>query len=105
MKSSKAKPKKQITPADKAFSKSYRNMTDQLDRVSGKTFSLWSKFTMWIYSVIFGNKYHLKSKQNEYDKYRSAESFDKITEIFYTEKDNSMTEEQVFSHSKKRFSK
>jgi hypothetical protein len=77
-------------------------MYREIDRVSGKKFNLWNKFTMWIYSIIFGDKYLLKHKQNDYQKLESAEAFQ---EIFKPKKNDSMTEEEIFKYSERKFRK
>ncbi|MCB1190710.1 MAG: hypothetical protein H7A23_22970 [Leptospiraceae bacterium] len=91
--------------ADKKFKESYKGMYQEIDRVSGKTFTLWNKFTMWIYSVLFGDKYHLKYKQSEYEKLESAQGFSEIQELFEPKEDASMTEEEIFKYSKRNFRK
>ncbi|HMV76362.1 MAG TPA: hypothetical protein PL048_00105 [Leptospiraceae bacterium] len=96
---------KNKTYADQKFSIAYQEMNFEIDRVTGKKFHLWNKFTMWIYSVIFGDKYHLKSKQTEYEKLESVSAFEEIKEIFEPEKEDSMTEEEIFSHSRRKFRK
>lgn len=99
------KTSKQQSEADVYFKESYKDMYAEIDRVSGKQFKLWNKFTMWIYSVIFGDKYHLKHKQDDYEKFQSGDAFNEVQEIFSPEPDNSMSEEDIFKNSKKKFRK
>lgn len=79
-------------------------MGTELDRVSeNEEFTLWQKLIHWIYWKLFDNKYHIKAKQNDFEKQQSAKAFEKITRLLKPEKDNSMTDEKILKHTRKNF--
>ncbi len=56
---------KNKTYADQKFSIAYKEMNFEIDRVTGKKFTLWNKFTMWIYSLTL-RKYDIMSRCNNF---------------------------------------
>ncbi|MBP6738384.1 MAG: hypothetical protein KA146_00265 [Leptospiraceae bacterium] len=89
--------------AREKFSESYTNMTDQINRVSGKKFSLWNKLTMWIYEKIFGPSYNFVESQELDELKESSKAFDKVSGMFQKKEDDSMDGEEVFPYVKKNF--
>ena len=89
--------------ASQVFTESFRNMTDEVDRVASEEVTMWGLFVSWIYEKIFGNEDHVKEKQSTIDMHRSAKAFKKIEEIFETEPSNSMNNNQILDHAEKKF--
>jgi hypothetical protein len=89
--------------AREKFSESYSNMTDEIDRVSGKKFSLWNKLTMWIYEKVFGPRYNLVESQNTEELKESSRAFKKVSGMFQRKQDDSMEGEEIFPYVKKNF--
>ncbi|MEM7181203.1 MAG: hypothetical protein AAF518_09840 [Spirochaetota bacterium] len=89
--------------ADYAFSKSYRNMTDEVERVTKEEVTIWWKLASFIYWKIFKNPKHVKAKQDNFDKFRSAKAFRKIKGIFQPIESNSMDNQQIMDHTKDNF--
>ncbi|MBP6738635.1 MAG: hypothetical protein KA146_01535 [Leptospiraceae bacterium] len=89
--------------ADSTFSNSYKNMTDEVDRVASEPVTIWSALTKGIYGKIFGDPDHLKEKQDNRDKYKSAAAFNKVQKIFEPEPDDSMTNEDIMNHTDRNF--
>ncbi|MBK6607413.1 MAG: hypothetical protein IPL26_06580 [Leptospiraceae bacterium] len=89
--------------ADDVFRKSYRGMTDEIDRVASEPVTIWAALTKWVYGKIFGDSDHLKEKQDSRDKYRSAAAFGKVQRIFHPEPSDSMTNEEIMDHTQRNF--
>lgn len=91
--------------ASRAFSDSFTNMTDEIERVSSEKVKIWSLLVTWIYEKIFGKADHLKEKQSSMELYKSAEAFDKMETIFKPEPSNSMNNEEIMNHARENFEK
>ncbi len=89
--------------ADKEFTKSYKGMTQEIDRVASEEVTIWGALATWIYEKIFNNPFKLKEKQNEKEKLISADAFQKVEKIFSKEPNDSMTNSQIMEHTEKKF--
>lgn len=85
--------------ADEEFTKSYKGMTHEIDRVASEEVTIWGALTTWIYEKIFKNPFKLKEKQ----KLISADAFQKVEKIFSKEPNDSMTNRQIMDPTEKKF--
>lgn len=91
--------------ADYVFSKSYKKMTREVERVANEKVTLWSRLVTWIYEKIHDDRSLTKSKQNNKQKYQSAKGFRRVVEIFKPYNENSMTNEEIFKTTRSKFDK
>ena len=89
--------------ADEEFTKSYKGMTQEIDRVASEKVTIWGALVTWIYEKIFNNPFKIKEKQNKKEKLISADAFQKVEKIFSKEPNDSMTNSQIMEHTEKKF--
>lgn len=89
--------------AEEEFTKSYKGMTHEIDRVASEEVTIWGALATWIYEKIFHNPFKLKEKQNDTEKLILANAFQKVEKIFSKEPSDSMTNIQIMEHTEKKF--
>lgn len=93
--------KKQIV--NEEFRTTYRDMTNEVNRVSIEKFTLYDQLCIWVYKKVHGPTFSLKQEQTIKELIRSTNGFKKVISIFKPLPDKSINQEEVIPYIQKRF--